>query len=241
MLDVEKYLRIEDSSVSATNETEWPHSFTIPHRIEDTTITRIDDHAFDWENHAIRYGISQLIIEEGIEEIGKYAFYHCTNLQTVILPNSLKHIDDYAFCGCTNLYLVNQYSHFSNDPYARYSHTLSEDLQTLYVKRIGKHAFENCILNNASHLHRGRRAGISCYSKIIDEYAFAKCHGLNAMYFEYANDTTLYNYCFQDSSIDYVFMSRFGDSTTIAPFTFDSNWKYTEEYIDHILARHYSK
>ena len=40
-----------------------------------------------------------LNFEEGIEDIGKEAFYKCNNLQSnkLVLPNSLQHIGNNAF------------------------------------------------------------------------------------------------------------------------------------------------
>jgi hypothetical protein len=36
-------------------------------------------------------------LEEGINQIGSYAFYDCINLDKVYLPKSLYHIDNSAF------------------------------------------------------------------------------------------------------------------------------------------------
>ena len=47
--------------------------------------------------------IESIIIEEGITEIGWYAFKNCSNLKNITLPLSLKKISDEAFAGCTNL------------------------------------------------------------------------------------------------------------------------------------------
>lgn len=38
-----------------------------------------------------------------LQELPKYAFYNCPNLDTVILPPNITTIDDYAFAGCTSL------------------------------------------------------------------------------------------------------------------------------------------
>lgn len=59
--------------------------------------------------------IKKVIIPEGIESIGAYAFYNCTSLETVVLPstrtegtsNYLSTIDVGAFRGCTSLKNIN--------------------------------------------------------------------------------------------------------------------------------------
>lgn len=42
-------------------------------------------------------------ISSDIKEIEEYAFYKCTGLKTICLPNSIQNIKDYAFYGCLNL------------------------------------------------------------------------------------------------------------------------------------------
>ena len=47
--------------------------------------------------------VTQYILGEGVQKIGKYAFYSCSNLLSVILPSSLTSIGSYAFQDCTGL------------------------------------------------------------------------------------------------------------------------------------------
>ena len=46
---------------------------------------------------------ANLVIPEGIEEIGENAFRDFENIETVKLPKSLKRISACAFSGCKNL------------------------------------------------------------------------------------------------------------------------------------------
>lgn len=48
--------------------------------------------------------ITALFCHEGLEYIDKRAFFNCTNLKDVRLPDSLIEIGEYAFFGCTALY-----------------------------------------------------------------------------------------------------------------------------------------
>ena len=47
--------------------------------------------------------IKKVVVENGITSIGNSAFYLCTNLVSVNLPDSLTSIEDHAFCYCTSL------------------------------------------------------------------------------------------------------------------------------------------
>ena len=47
--------------------------------------------------------ITKVIISEGIETIGKYAFMFSTALESVTIPSSVSTIDGYAFGSCENL------------------------------------------------------------------------------------------------------------------------------------------
>ena len=46
---------------------------------------------------------TEIIIEDGVTSIGKYAFNNCTNLTNVTIPDSVTTIGSSAFSGCTSL------------------------------------------------------------------------------------------------------------------------------------------
>ena len=48
--------------------------------------------------------IAELVIPEGITELGEGAFEHCRNIQAIRLPNSLESIAKDAFLTCASLY-----------------------------------------------------------------------------------------------------------------------------------------
>lgn len=50
-----------------------------------------------------RTSVDSLVIEEGITEIGDYAFYYCEKIKSIKLPNSLTRIGAFAFTGCKGL------------------------------------------------------------------------------------------------------------------------------------------
>ena len=75
--------------------------------------------------------IEEVIIPEGVETIGPYAFANLTALKRVVLPSTLKKIDKGAFYGCTSLAVV-------------------EGLEN--VKFINRNAFANCALEGTISL-----------------------------------------------------------------------------------------
>lgn len=44
--------------------------------------------------------IKKVIIQNGVRTIGKWAFYECSNLSTVTIPQSVTSIGEYAFAFC---------------------------------------------------------------------------------------------------------------------------------------------
>ena len=89
--------------------------------------------------------ITKVIIPEGVETIGAYAFAYLTALEEVVLPSTLVQIEYNAFYGCTNLKKIT----FSGEN---------------NLKIINKSAFERCDLQGTLNLP-------SAY--VISDYAFA--------------------------------------------------------------------
>ena len=50
--------------------------------------------------------IRQIIISEGVENIGGFMFFGCSSLESVFMADSVKEIGNYAFCGCEGLEFV---------------------------------------------------------------------------------------------------------------------------------------
>lgn len=93
--------------------------------------------------------LRSVVLEAGVEKIGKRAFAYCNNLRTVVIPEGVKVIDDYAFAGCSHLETV----------------VLPESLEY-----IGKNAFADCTNLDNIVIHSNLTS--------IPEYAFADCRNL---------------------------------------------------------------
>lgn len=97
--------------------------------------------------------ITKVIIPEGVEKIGAYAFANLTALTEVVLPSTLTAIEYGAFYGCTALEKLT----FSGEN---------------NLKIINRNAFENCALSGTLEL------GSVC---IISDYAFANNQKLTGL------------------------------------------------------------
>lgn len=51
--------------------------------------------------------LTQIVIPEGVERIGAFAFHGCEGLTEVTIPDSVKILENHAFAGCKNLEQVN--------------------------------------------------------------------------------------------------------------------------------------
>ncbi len=95
--------------------------------------------------------IEEVIIPEGVEKIGRFAFANLTALKRVVLPSTLTTIDYGAFSGCTSLVSVEGIGN---------------------VKFINEAAFMNCNISGAITLTEGVALG---------EYAFANNKSLQKL------------------------------------------------------------
>ncbi len=118
--------------------------------------------------------IREVVIPEGVETIGPYAFAGLTELTKVVLPKSLEAIEYGAFFGCSKLVTV-------------------EGLEN--VKLINKYAFQNCNIKNDLQLKNIHAVG---------DYAFAGNKNLTSVSFSstlssigesaFAGNTSLENF-----------------------------------------------
>lgn len=94
-------------------------------------------------------GIKNLIINEGCEEIGCYAFLECDSISEIIFPTSLKYVRNGAFIRCKAIEKIQ----FPNG-----------------LQEIGSHAFQECLALDSLSLPNS-------VSK-IGSYAFSSCTSL---------------------------------------------------------------
>ena len=95
---------------------------------------------------AEKYGITELIIPEGVTSIRNYAVRWCDSLKSVIIPEGVTNIGMYAFSGCTSLESVKIPSSVTSIGYHAFSGCTSLTSVTIpnSVTTIGEYAFYDC-------------------------------------------------------------------------------------------------
>ena len=98
------YIR-EDETAGIYYYTGTDTSVVIPDELDGYQVTEIDERAF-W----VETMITDVVIPEGVEKIGSYAFaswedgqFYETALKSVTIPSTVRVIGDHAFCGATEL------------------------------------------------------------------------------------------------------------------------------------------
>lgn len=134
----------------------WPINSLYPALIKDGLLTVEDDMGcVDYinsikDNYVVNMPTT-VIIQNGITNISKNAFYNCESLTNVTMSNSVISIDDYAFYNCPNLRNI----------------TLSNKLV-----RIGDYTFAGCAFSNVKIPNQVTNIG---------NYAFEACENLNSI------------------------------------------------------------
>ncbi len=137
--------------------------------------------------------LKEVIITAPCETIAAYAFYGCTSITSITIPNSVTSIGDFAFYGCTSLVSVTiPDSVTSIGNYVFYGCTrLTSITISDSVTFIGNSAFynteyyneasnwENGVLYISNHLIEARESIVSCDirqgTKTIAPFAFKSC------------------------------------------------------------------
>ncbi len=117
--------------------------------------------------------ITKVVIPEGVEEIQKYAFYNCINLEEVVIPDSMKFIREYAFYKTE----IKEIDLKKSKLIGAFAFAECSQLQTVVMPEmyaIGRRAFENCVSLNNVDLTELRNAG---------REAFKGCTGLTNVIF----------------------------------------------------------
>ena len=121
-----------------------------------------------------RNGIKAATFQTGITSVGDYAFFQCTKLESVSLPDSVDLIGAHAFEKCTNLSLINIPSQ---------------------VESIQEYAFAECKALTSFTIPDGVTT--------IDTCTFYKCTGLKSITIP-ASVTAIEDNAFTDCGLTYV-------------------------------------
>ena len=125
------------------------------------------------------YGMTSVVIENGITSVGKYAFNGCNNLTSVDLPASLTSISESAFYNCMNLESVDLPANLTSiGDYAFYNCGKLESVDLpASLTSIGAWAFSSCQSLTSIEIPAGVRfiAGEAFYacSELANVYCYA--------------------------------------------------------------------
>lgn len=91
-------------------------------------------------------GLTHLTLPENLTELGKYAFYQCSGLTEISLPSGVTSIGNYAFAGCSSLKAFSFPPKVSSIESYTFSGCASMDQITIPkgITKIGDGAFQNC-------------------------------------------------------------------------------------------------
>lgn len=84
-----------------------------------------------------------------VKQISREAFYHCTNITSVIIPNTVERIEQWAFCGCRNLRTVTIGTNL--DYIGTYTFLYCDSIDTVYYNATNAtYANERYIMSEAT-------------------------------------------------------------------------------------------
>lgn len=119
--------------------------------------------------------LTQLTLPENLTEVGKYAFYQCSGLKEISLPSGVTSIGSYAFAGCSALKVFSFPLKVGSIEDYSFSGCVAMDSITIPqgITKIGKAAFQNC-----SNL---TRIIVPDSVREIGDAAFSGCSKLQSM------------------------------------------------------------
>lgn len=133
-----------------------------------------------------RSWMKEIIIPNGVEEIGDYAFSDCYNCREIVIPDSVKKIGKYSFAG-SQLTNVTLSKNITDIPEGAFSYNSMTDITIPNkVKYIGAQAFQTCKFLTSITIPES--------VKEIKEKAFIYCYSLETI--NLPNVVQIGNYAF---------------------------------------------
>ena len=143
---------------------EYVRKVNIPIEIDGKSVTSIGEYAFYKCT-----SLTEITIPDSVTSIGEYAFRGCTSLTEITIPDSVTSIGQYAFCVCTSLTEITIPDSVTSIGEGVFfgCTSLTEITIPDSVKYIGEEAFKDCT-NLKSITFLGSKTGIK-------EGAFSNC------------------------------------------------------------------
>ena len=170
----------DSASVGATNGTTGDCTWALD---EEGLLTisgngEMDNYSYnDANNNTIPWGtgVNNVVINNGVKNIGNYAFYNCTTLKCISIPNSVTSIGNDAFYGCrmlTTTSIGKNVTSIGSWAFS-YCYGLTNLILSDSIIKIGPCAFSSCI----------NLANITIPNSVtsIGDRAFSSCTGLKGI------------------------------------------------------------
>lgn len=163
--------------------------------------------------------ITTINLPNSITQIGKYAFYFCSDLQEITLPNSLLSIQEYTFGNChalSKIHIPNTVTEIKENAFCHCNNLKTIDLPSS-LSTIGRGAFffctglESIIIPNSV--------------ETIGEYVFSECHSLHSIQFPSSISAIPEGMCFACSEL----------SKITIPNTVTSIGQYAFQGCEHLM------
>ena len=156
---------------------------SITYKNNEYNVTSIGEDAFYYCS-----GLTSVVIPDSVTSIGEYAFYYCSSLTSIVIPDSVTSIGSYAFYRCSSLTSITVDE--KNTAYKSIDGNLySKDGKTLIQYAIGKKVTSFTIPDSVTSI--GNYAFYYCNSLTsvvipdsvtsIGNYAFAYCDSLTSV------------------------------------------------------------
>lgn len=117
--------------------------------------------------------LTEIVLPEGVETIGEWAFAKCFSAKRIIIPEGVKKIDDHAFLKCTGAVEVSLPGTLECVDISTFYRCSSLEKLTLGegIKKLEKGAFEECSALKTVVLPESLEE--------LGKYAFYNCYGLD--------------------------------------------------------------
>lgn len=162
---------IINGEATVTGFTGEPEFLVIPSEIDGCPVTGIRDNAF-YKCTALK----QIILPETLEYMGHHCFFQCTALESVDLPSGLTEMGMGCFCQCTSLSYVTLPDSISRIPDSCFRNCTSlRDIDIPQnVREIEKFAFSGCTSLSEVTMDENLTS--------IGDFAFFMCGSLTDVY-----------------------------------------------------------
>ena len=186
---------------------------------------------FVWEEVVVpRPNLKSVVLPQGLQSIGKEAFYQCTSLNDFTMPQSVTSIGESAFYECRSIESItipNAITDISKNVFYG-CNALKNVVFPDTLTSIGENAFAECGFENlrlpptVTTIGAGAFSGCSSLAELhipssmenIGSFAFANCGLLNSVY----------TYTVEPTEITETTFSTFASATLYVPAT--SFWNY---------------